>query len=66
VVQRLRRQAARGGVRPWLLLRDRGFYSVAVVRYLEAARVPFLMPVVCHGRAPKHPKGPSGSDVFRT
>src|SRR6266508_204314 len=24
------------------------------------------MPVVCHGRAPKHPKGPSGSYVFRT
>src|SRR5512140_1688256 len=66
VVQRLLRQAARVGVRPRLLLLDRGFYSVAVVRYLQAARVPFLMPVVCHGRSPKHPKGPSGSYVFRT
>jgi putative transposase len=66
VVQRLLRQAARVGVRPRLLLLDRGFYSVAVVRYLQAARYPFLMPVVCHGRAPKHPKGPSGSYVFRT
>ena len=54
------------GVRPRLLLLDRGFYSVAVVRYLQAARVPFLMPVFCHGRSPKHPKGPSGSHVFRT
>jgi hypothetical protein len=66
VVQRLLRQAARVGIRPRLLLLDRGFYSVAVVRYLQAARHPFLMPVVCHGHAPKHPKGPSGSYVFRT
>jgi hypothetical protein len=66
VVQRLLRQAARVGVRPRLLLLDRGFYSVAVVRYLQAARVPFLMPVVCHGRSPKQPGGPSGSYVFRT
>ena len=47
VVQRLLRQAARVGVRPRLLLLDRGFYSVAVVRYLQAAHHPFLMPVVC-------------------
>ena len=66
VVRRLLRQAASVGVRPRLLLLDRGFYSVAVVRYLQQARRPFLMPVVCHGRAPKHPKGPSGSSVFRT
>ena len=61
VIQRLLRQAARVGIRPRLLLLDRGFYSVAVVRYLQAARVPFLMPVVCHGRSPKQPGGPTGS-----
>ena len=66
VVQRLLRQAARVGIRPRLLLLDRGFYSVAVVRYLQAARYPFLMPVVCHGRSPKQPGGPTGSYVFRT
>jgi len=66
VVQRLLRQAASVGVRPRLLLLDRGFYSVAVVRYLQAARYPFLMPVVCHGRSPKHAEGPSGSYLFRT
>src|SRR4051794_18589819 len=66
MVQRLLRQAAHVGIRPRLLLLDRGFYSVAVVRYLQAARYPFLMPVVCHGRSPKHPKGPTGSYVFRT
>jgi hypothetical protein len=66
VVKRLLRQAARVGVRPRLLLLDRGFYSVAVVRYLQRARHPFLMPVVCHGRSPKQPGGPTGSYVFRT
>jgi hypothetical protein len=66
VVQRLLRQAASVGIRARLLLLDRGFYSVAVIRYLQAARYPFLMPVVCHGRSPKQPGGPSGSYVFRT
>jgi hypothetical protein len=66
VVQRLLRQAARVGIQTRLLLLDRGFYSVAVVRYLQAARMPFLMPVVCHGRSPKQQGGPSGSYVFRT
>jgi hypothetical protein len=66
VIQRLLRQAACVGVRPRLLLLDRGFYSVAVIRYLQAARYPFLMPVVCHGRSPKQRGGPTGSYVFRT
>src|SRR3954462_15205701 len=66
VVQRLLRQAASVGIRPRLLLLDRGFYSVAVIRYLQAARHPFLMPVVCHGRSPKQRGGPTGSYVFRT
>src|SRR5215210_5974247 len=66
VVQRLLRQAASVGIRPCLRLLDRGFYSVAVVRYLQQARRPFLMPVVCHGRSPKQPGGPTGSYVFRT
>jgi hypothetical protein len=66
VARRLLRQAARVGIRSRLLLLDRGFYSVAVVRYLQAARQPFLMPVVCHGRSPKQRGGPTGSYVFRT
>src|SRR5512144_2493846 len=66
VVQYLLRQAARDGVRPRSIPPDRGFYSVAVVRGLQQARHPFLMPVVCHGRSPKQRGGPSGSYVFRT
>ena len=65
VVRRLLHQASSVGIRPRLLLLDRGFYSVAVVRYLQAARVAFLMPVVCHGRSltrplPQAPERPYG------
>jgi putative transposase len=66
VIQRRLRQAARVGIRPRLLLLDRGFYSVAVVRYLQRAPYPFLMPLVCHGRSPQQRGGPTGSYVFRT
>ena len=61
VVQRLLRQAASVGVRPRLLLLDRGFCSVAVIRYLQAARYPFLMPVVCHGRRPTSRGAPAAA-----
>jgi hypothetical protein len=64
VVKELLRQAAKAGVRPRYLLLDRGFYSVGVVRYLQAARCPFLMPVPAKGRKADHPKGPSGTRVF--
>jgi Transposase DDE domain len=64
VVQRLRKQALSVGVKPRLLLLDRGFYSVDVIRYLQAARYPFLMPAVVRGRKPDHPRGPSGTRVF--
>ncbi len=60
------RQAAAVGVRGRLLLLDRGFYSVGVIRYLQAARQPFLMPVVCRGRKLDDPRGPSGTNVFLT
>jgi hypothetical protein len=66
VLQRLLHQAARIGVRPSLLLLDRGFFSVGVIRYLQAARHPFLMPVVCRGRQLDDPRGPSGTNVFLT
>jgi putative transposase len=64
VIQRLLAQAAKAGVRPRYLLLDRGFCSVAVIRYLQAARYPFLMPLPLRGRKLDHPKGPSGSRVF--
>src|SRR5207248_4016944 len=41
IVRDLLRQAVRAGVQARLVLLDRGFYSVAVIRYLQAARYPF-------------------------
>jgi putative transposase len=64
VVKGLLRQAAKAGVRPRYLLLDRGFYAVGVIRYLQTARCPFLMPVPAKGRKAGHPKGPSGTRVF--
>jgi putative transposase len=66
VVKRLLRQAAKTGVKPLYVLLDRGFYSVGVIRYLQAARHSFLMAVVCRGRKAEHPQGPSGTRVFLT
>jgi hypothetical protein len=53
ILQRLLRRASQLGIRPWYLLLDRGFYSVETVRYLQAARYPFLVPVAQRGRRPK-------------
>jgi putative transposase len=65
VLRRLLRRAAEAGVKPALLLLDRGFYSVDVIRYLQAARYPFLMPLLCRGRKAEHPKGAGGSRVYQ-
>jgi Transposase DDE domain len=64
VLQRLLKQARSVGVKLRLLLLDRGFYSVDVIRYLQAARYPFLMPVVIRGRKADDRRGPSGTRVF--
>jgi hypothetical protein len=64
VVRGLLQQASKVGLRPRYLLLDRGFYSVDVVRYLQAARYPFLMPVPSRGRKATDPRGPSGTRVF--
>ena len=39
VLKRLLHQAAQVGIRCRLLLLDRGFYSVEVIRYLQAATI---------------------------
>jgi putative transposase len=64
VVRRLLEQARSVGIKPRLLLLDRGFYSVDVIRYLQAARCPFLMPVLLRGRKADDPRGPSGTRAF--
>jgi putative transposase len=66
VIQRLLREAAKAGVRPRYLLLDRGFWSVAVLRYLQQARYAFLLAVPCRGRKADHPQGPGGTRVFHS
>jgi putative transposase len=65
LARELLRQVRAAGIPVRFLVLDREFYSVEVIRYLQAARMPFLMPVVCHGRSADHPLGPSGSNVFK-
>jgi Transposase DDE domain len=66
VVRDLLRQVRQAGVPVRCVLLDRGFYSVDVIRYLQAARYPFLMPAIRRGRKPGHPEGPSGTWAFTT
>jgi putative transposase len=64
VVKSLLRLARKAVPAIGLVLVDRGFYSVAVVRYLQRARYPFIMPLMGRGRKDDHPEGPSGSNAF--
>jgi putative transposase len=52
VARELRRRVVAMGIRPRLLLLDRGFNNAGVVRYLQAARQPFITPQAVHGKAP--------------
>ena len=65
IVQRLLALARKANVRPRLLLLDRGFYSIDVIRYLQRARVPFLMPAIARGRKPKPGESVKGIRAFK-
>jgi hypothetical protein len=65
LARELLKQVRVAGIKVRFTVLDREFYSVAVIRYLQAARTPLLMPVVCHGRPADHPLGPCGSHVFK-
>src|SRR5262249_36148485 len=64
LVRRLLRQAAGNGFAPRCLLLDRSFWCTDVVRYLQRARYPFVMPLQARGRKPGTPGGPTGTRVF--
>lgn len=65
VVKRLLGLTRKAGISPKLLLLDRGFYSVGVIRYLQAARVPFLMPAIARGRKPTKNRPATGIRAFQ-
>jgi hypothetical protein len=56
VVKRLMQQVRQLGVKVRFVLLDKGFFNVEVVRYLQAARYPFLMPAFARGRKPNTPR----------
>jgi hypothetical protein len=63
-LQRLLKQVRSLGIQPRFVLLDREFYSVNVIRYLQASRTPFLMPVPHRGRVPADPKAARGTRRF--
>jgi hypothetical protein len=65
IVQRLLAIIRKTCVRPGLLLLDRGFYNIEVIRYLQRARVPFLMPAVARGRLPAAGEPATGIRAFK-
>jgi hypothetical protein len=65
IVQRLLTLARKTSIRPGLLLLDRGFYSIAVIRYLQRAKVSFLMPTVARGRKPAEGEPATGIRAFQ-
>lgn len=66
IVQDLVCQVRRLGLKIKVLLLDRGFYSMAVMRYLRRTKCPFVMPPVLRGRKPKLGTPPRGMRALRT
>ncbi len=64
ILQRLLADVARSGVKIRHLLLDRGFFSVAVMAFLKAQNIPFLMPVVFRDRKPARGKKHTGWRAF--
>lgn len=64
VLARLLRQVRACGVKIRILLLDRGFYSVDVIRFLQAGRRPFLMPLKAAGRMPRKPSATNPRRFF--
>jgi putative transposase len=54
------------GLRIKLLLLDRGFYTVRVMRDLITAELPFIMPAVKRGKKPTTAGGPTGTYALAT
>ena len=54
VLRRLRARIREIGMKIKCVLLDRAFFNVPVVEFLQAERLPFLMPVMFRGRRPKN------------
>jgi hypothetical protein len=65
VIARLLERVRALGLRIKYLLLDRAFFNVATMKYLQAERLRFLMPVVMRGRKPKPGRKAKGLRLFR-
>lgn len=65
VIARLLERVRSMGLRLKGLLLDRAFFNVATMKYLQAVRLPFVMPVVMRGRKPKSGRAARGLRAFR-
>ena len=60
ILQRLWKQLESSGIRCKLVLLDRYFFNVQVMKWLQENDLPFIMPVVKRGRKPKKGKAARG------
>jgi len=60
VLRRLIGRIREIGLRIKCVLLDRAFFNVSVVEFLQEEKLPFLMPVVIRGRAPRKGRKPTG------
>jgi hypothetical protein len=65
VLERLLQRIRESGVPLRHLLLDRGFFSVAVMAYLQTENIPFLMPATFRGRAPRRGRKHKGLRALR-
>jgi hypothetical protein len=64
VLDRLLVAIAAWGLKIRYLLVDRGFFSVAVMQFLQTKNIPFVLPVVLRGRKAKNPRKTKGLRLF--
>lgn len=61
VLKKLMAQLKKMGIKISLLLLDRGFYSVKVIRYLSRRKQAFIMPAIKRGKKAEQEGGPTGT-----
>ncbi len=64
ILAALLQQAATAGLRPKVLLLDRGFYAATTMRWLQAQHIPFVMPMIRRGRRHAQPARCTGTQGF--
>jgi len=64
VLKLLNKHIRLAGLKSKLLLLDRGFYSVRVIRYLIRGKYAFIMPVIKRGKKPDEEGGPTKTQAF--